>query len=209
MKEPILQTTLDVLRNEPSMLGLCKKSKKMETLRGCLLAVRTELKPYLTLTKKLDRFAGQLVAGGRGLKSVNVTYAYAREPDDLATRLLRDMVARGIHISEEQVLLDGPLNTSHEIIQIKIFDVESRFVGAISESKDLTVEGTLKNGVPNITKVGAFEIDVNLEGNIILCRQNIRKEAVMAIVVDKKPMLKIMKKIGESRGVKEVVFLAL
>ncbi|GKG10823.1 hypothetical protein Tco_0342223, partial [Tanacetum coccineum] len=56
----------------------------------------------LSLAEKLDRLAGQLVAGGRGLKSVNVTYAYARATDDLATRLLRDMVAKGIRISEEQ-----------------------------------------------------------------------------------------------------------
>ncbi|GJZ34923.1 D-3-phosphoglycerate dehydrogenase 1, chloroplastic-like protein [Tanacetum coccineum] len=191
-----------------------------------ILEVLRELKPYVTLAKKLDRLAGQLVPVGCGLKCVNVIYASARAPDDLATRLLRDMVAKGIHISEEQVILDGPLNTSHEIIQVKIADVESRFAGAISESKDLKVEGTLKYGVPYLTKVGAFEVDVSLVGNIILCRQvdqpgiigsvgtilgeekvnmsfmsvgkTIRKEAVMAIVVDKKPMLKIMKKIGES-----------
>ncbi|GJR31064.1 hypothetical protein Tco_1107296 [Tanacetum coccineum] len=60
------------------------------------VVVKCDSKQYavLSLAEKLDRLAGQLVAGGRGLKSVNVTYAYARETDDLATRFTRDMVAK-------------------------------------------------------------------------------------------------------------------
>lgn len=49
--------------------------------------------------------------------------------------------------------------------------MESRFASAISESEEVTVEGKVKDGVPHLTKVGAFEVDVSLEGNIILCRQ--------------------------------------
>ncbi|GJT82799.1 D-3-phosphoglycerate dehydrogenase 1, chloroplastic-like protein [Tanacetum coccineum] len=220
-------------KDHETVLALTRQDFGSSTMEAQVL----ELKPYVTLAKKLNRLAGKLVAEGFGLKFVNVTYASVRAPDYLATRLLHDMVARGIHISKEQVILDEPLSTSHEIVQVKIDDVESRFVGAISESKDLTVEGTQKYGVPYLTKVGAFEVDVNLEGNIILCRhvdqpgiigsvgtilgeekvnvsfmsvgKTIRKEAVMAIVVDKKPRLKTLKKIGESRGVKEVVFLDL
>ncbi|GKE25340.1 hypothetical protein Tco_1436852, partial [Tanacetum coccineum] len=33
------------------------------------------------------------------------------------------------------------------------------------------MEARLKDRVPHLTKVGAFEVDVSLDGNIILCRQ--------------------------------------
>ncbi|XP_028120016.1 D-3-phosphoglycerate dehydrogenase 1, chloroplastic-like [Camellia sinensis] len=92
--------------------------------------VLTELKPFVELAEKLGRLAVQLVAGGSGVKSVKVTYASARAPDDLDTRLLRAMTTkgliepissvfvnlvnadftakqRGLRISEERIILDG------------------------------------------------------------------------------------------------------
>ncbi|KAF5949197.1 hypothetical protein HYC85_015154 [Camellia sinensis] len=94
------------------------------------LQVLTELKPIVELAEKLGRLAVQLVAGGSGVKSVKVTYASARAPDDLDTRLLRAMTTkgliepissvfvnlvnadftakqRGLRISEERIILDG------------------------------------------------------------------------------------------------------
>ncbi|GKC96479.1 hypothetical protein Tco_1161921, partial [Tanacetum coccineum] len=56
--------------------------------------------------------------------------------------------------------------------------------------------------------LGAFEVDVSLEGDIILCRQ-VDQAWYLDNWSRKKSRLKILKKIGESRGVKEVVFLAL
>ncbi|KAJ9537904.1 hypothetical protein OSB04_030637 [Centaurea solstitialis] len=223
--------------------------------------VLTELKPYVTLSEKLGRLAVQLVAGGSGVKSVKVTYASARAPDDLDTRLLRAMVTkgliepissvfvnlvnadftakqRGVRISEERVILDGSPESPLETIQVQIANVESRFASAISESGEITVEGKVKDGVPHLTKVGAFEVDVSLEGNIILCRQvdqpgmigtvgsilgeenvNVsfmsvgriapRKQAVMAIGVDEQPSKSALKRIGDIPAVEEFVFLAL
>lgn len=226
-----------------------------------LLQVLTELKPYVTLAEKLGRLAVQLVAGGSGVKSVKVTYTSARAPDDLDTRLLRAMVTkgliepissvfvnlvnadftakqRGVRISEERVIVDGSPESPLESIQVQIANVESRFASAISESGEVTVEGKVKDGVPHLTKVGAFEVDVSLEGNIILCRQvdqpgmigtvgsilgeenvNVsfmsvgrtapRKQAIMAIGVDEQPSKSALKRIGDIPAVEEFVFLDL
>lgn len=232
-----------------------------EILNLNLFQVLTELKPYVTLAEKLGRLAVQLVAGGSGVKSVKVTYASARGPDDLDTRLLRAMVTkgliepissvfvnlvnadftakqRGVRITEQRVLLDGSPESPLEFIQVQIANVESRFASAMSESGEVTVEGKVKDGVAHLTKVGGFEVDVSLEGNIILCRQvdqpgmigtvgsilgkenvNVsfmsvgrtapRKQAIMAIGVDEQPSKAALKRIGEIPAIEEFVFLDL
>lgn len=136
----------------------------------------------------------QLVAGGSGVKSVKVTYASARGPDDLDTRLLRAMITkgiiepissvfvnlvnadfiakqRGLRITEERIVLDGSPENPLEFIQVQIANVESKFGSAISDIGDIRVEGRVKDGKPHLTKVGSFGVDVSLEGSIILCRQ--------------------------------------
>ncbi|WVZ87454.1 hypothetical protein U9M48_034089, partial [Paspalum notatum var. saurae] len=223
--------------------------------------VLSELAPFVVLAEKLGRLAVQLVAGGGGIKSVKVTYASARAPDDLDTRLLRAMITkgliepissafvnlvnadftakqRGIRITEERILLDGSPETPIDYIQVQIANVESKFPSAISETGEITVEGRVKDGVPHLTKVGAFQVDVSLEGSLILCRQvdqpgmigsvgsvlgeenvNVsfmsvgriapRKHAVMAIGVDEEPSSGTLKKIGEIPAIEEFVFLKL
>lgn len=223
--------------------------------------VLTELKPFVGLAEKLGRLAVQLIAGGSGVKSVKVTYASARAPDDLDTRLLRAMITkgliepissvfvnlvnadftakqRGLRISEERILLDGSPESPLEFIQVQIANVESKFASAISESGEVKVEGKVKDGVPHLTKVGSFEVDVSLEGSLILCRQvdqpgmigkvgsvlgeenvNVsfmsvgriapRKQAVMAIGVDEPPSKEALKKIGEIPAIEEFVYLKL
>ena len=136
----------------------------------------------------------QLVAGGSGVKSVKVSYASARGPDDLDTRLLRAMITkgiiepissvfvnlvnadfiakqRGLRITEERIVLDGSPENPLEFIQVQIANVESKFGSAISDIGDIRVEGRVKDGKPHLTKVGSFGVDVSLEGSIILCRQ--------------------------------------
>ncbi|KAK1439948.1 hypothetical protein QVD17_05773 [Tagetes erecta] len=223
--------------------------------------VLTELKPYVTLAEKLGRLAVQLVAGGSGVNAIKVTYTSARAPDDLDTRLLRAMVTkgliepissvfvnlvnadftakqRGIRISEERVILDGSPQKPLEAIRVQIANVESRFASAISDLGQIKVEGRVKDGIPRLTKVGDYDVDVSLEGNIILCRQvdqpgligivgsilgeenvNVsfmsvgrtapRKLAIMTIGVDEKPSKDALKKIGDISAVEEFVFLAL
>lgn len=156
--------------------------------------VLQELAPFVALAEKLGRLAVQLVAGGSGIQSVKVTYASARGPDDLDTRLLRAMITkgllepvssvfvnlvnadfnakqRGLRITEERIVLDGSPEKPLEFIQVQIANVESRFATAISDTGEIKVEGRVKDGKPHLTKVGSFGVDVSLEGSLILCRQ--------------------------------------
>ncbi|XP_054777155.1 D-3-phosphoglycerate dehydrogenase 1, chloroplastic-like [Prosopis cineraria] len=223
--------------------------------------VLTELKPFVDLAERLGRLAVQLVAGGSGVKSVKVTYASARAPDDLDTRVLRAMITkgliepissvfvnlvnadftakqRGLRITEERIILDGSPENPLKFMQVQIADVESRFASSLSESGEIKLEGRVKDGLPHLTKVGSFDVDVSLEGSIILCRQvdqpgmigkvasvlgeenvNVsfmsvgriapRKHAVMAIGVDEQPSKETLKKIGEIPAIEEFVFLKL
>lgn len=155
--------------------------------------VLSALAPFVVLAEKLGRLAVQLVAGGSGVRSVKVTYASSRGPDDLDTRLLRAMVTkgliepissvfvnlvnadftakqRGLRITEERVVLDGSPENPLEFIQVQIANVESKFASAISESGEIKVEGRVKDGKPHLTKVGSFGVDVSLEGSLILLR---------------------------------------
>ncbi|CAI0445790.1 unnamed protein product [Linum tenue] len=226
-----------------------------------LQQVLSELKPYVILAEKLGRLAVQLVTGGSGVKSVKVTYASARAPDDLDTRVLRAMITkgiiepissvfvnlvnadftakqRGVRITEERIVLDGSPEAPLESIQVQIANVESKFASAISDTGEIRVEGRVKDGVPHLTRVGSFEVDVSLEGSIILCRQvdqpgmigkvgsilgqenvNVsfmsvgriapRKQAVMAIGVDDQPSKQSLQRIGEIPAIEEFVFLKL
>ncbi|KAI5563816.1 hypothetical protein POPTR_014G022800v4 [Populus trichocarpa] len=156
--------------------------------------ILSELAPFVTLSEKLGRLAVQLVAGGRGVQSVKVTYASARGPDDLDTRLLRAMITkgliepissvfinlvnadfsakqRGLRITEERILLDGSPENPLEFIQVQIANVESKFSIAMSDSGEIKVEGRVKDGKPHLTMVGSFGVDVSMEGSLILCRQ--------------------------------------
>lgn len=226
-----------------------------------IFQVMRALKPYVVLAEKLGRLAVQLVTGGSGVNAVKVTYASSRAPDDLDTRLLRAMVIkgliepissvfinlvnsdyvakqRGVKISEERMVLDGSPENPIEYITVRIANVESRFASALSESGEIKVEGRVKQGVPSLTKVGLFGVDVSLEGSVILCRQvdqpgmigkvasilgdeNVNvsfmsvsriapgKQAVMAIGVDEQPSKETLKKIGDISAIEEFVFLKL
>lgn len=217
--------------------------------------------PYVLLAEKLGRLAVQLVAGGDGIKSVKVVYRSARDPDDLDTRLLRAMIIKGIiepisdsfvnlvnadftakqkglRISEERVVVDSSPENPIDSIQVLISNTESKFASAESEHGNVSIEGRVKYGIPHLTQVGSFSVDVSLEGNLILCCQvdqpgmigrvgNIlgeqnynvsfmsvgrtvkRTKAIMAIGVDEVPDKNTLKKIGEVPAIEEFVFLKL
>ncbi|KAK6128081.1 hypothetical protein DH2020_038164 [Rehmannia glutinosa] len=223
--------------------------------------VLSELAPYVTLAEKLGRLAVQLVAGGSGIQSVKVGYKSARDPDNLDTRLLRAMITKGIiepisdahinlvnadfiakqkglRISEERVYVNSSPENPVESIQVQISNVQSKFASALSDNGNISIEGKVKYGIPHLTRVGSFSVDVSLEGNLILCRQvdqpgmigqvgnvlgernvNVsfmsvgrtvkRTKAIMAIGVDEEPDKETLKKIGEVPAIDEFVFLDL
>ncbi|CAL0308597.1 unnamed protein product [Lupinus luteus] len=223
--------------------------------------VLSELAPYVLLAEKLGRLAVQLVSGGSGIKSVKVVYRSARDPDDLDTRFLRAMITKGIiepisnsiinlvnadftakqkgiRISEERVVVDSSPEQPVDSIQVQISNVESKFASAVSEGGQISIEGKVKYGVPHLTCVGSFGVDVSLEGNLILCRQldqpgmighvgnilgdqnvnvsfmsvgrtSLRKKAIMAIGVDEEPNKEALDKIGAVPAIEEFVFLKL
>lgn len=157
--------------------------------------VIAELTPYVVLAEKLGRLAVQLVSGGAGVKQVKVVYKSARDDGDLDTRLLRAMITkgliepvssafinlvnadyvakqRGLKISEEREPSDGDSSAPLESVSVTIADVDSRFASATGEqTRSITLEGKVKDGVPHLSKVGSFSVDVSLDGSIILYRQ--------------------------------------
>lgn len=216
----------------------------------------------MVLAEKLGRLIVQLVAGESGIKGVKVVYRSARNPDDLDTRILRAMITkgitepisslfvnivnadytakqRGLRISEERVFVDSSTEAPLDSIQIHLTNVGSKFASALSDSSgDITVAGRVKDGVPHLTLVGSFGIDVSLEGNVILCRnvdqpgnigrigkilgeENVnisfmsvgrtapKELAIMAIGVDEEPGKEALKKIGEIPAIEEFVFLKI
>lgn len=221
--------------------------------------VLSELAPYVVLAEKLGRLAVQLVSGGSGIKTVKVIYTSERDPSDLDTRLLRAMIIKGIiepisdtivnlvnadftakqkglRIIEERVMVDSSSGCPIDLIQVQIANVDSKFASALSDNGQINVEGKVKYGVPHLTSVGSFSVDVSLEGNIILCRQldqpgmigrvgsilgesninvsfmsvgrtGLRKQAIMTIGVDEEPSKETLGKIGDVPAIKEFVFV--
>ncbi|RDX58265.1 D-3-phosphoglycerate dehydrogenase 2, chloroplastic, partial [Mucuna pruriens] len=246
-----------------AVLGALKGELSATAVNAPMVApeVLSELTPYVLLAEKLGKLAVQLVSGGRGIKSVKVVYRSARGTDDLDTRLLRAMVIKGIiepisntivnlvnadfvakrkglRISEEKIVVDSSPELPIDSIQVQISNVESKFESAVSESGQIRIEGKVKFGEPHLTCVGSFDVDVSLEGNLILCRQvdqpgmigrvgNIlgeqnvnvsfmsvgrtlrRKKAIMAIGVDEEPNKEALDNIGVVPAIEEFVFLKL
>ncbi|XP_078438269.1 D-3-phosphoglycerate dehydrogenase 3, chloroplastic-like [Wolffia australiana] len=223
--------------------------------------VLSELAPYVVLAEKLGRLAIQLAGGGGGIRGIKISYASARSPEDLDTRILRAMVTkgivepvssmfvnlvnadfvakqRGLRIAEERTFLGTNPDAPLESIEVRLSHVESRFGGAVSDSGEVRVEGRVKDGVPHLTHVGSFPVDVSLEGNLILCRQldqpgvigsvgsilgednvnvnfmsvgrtGLGKHAIMAIGVDEEPTKDTLSKIDHVPAVEELAFLKL
>ncbi|XP_028772022.1 D-3-phosphoglycerate dehydrogenase 2, chloroplastic [Neltuma alba] len=246
-----------------AVLGALKGELSATAVNAPMVApeVMSELAPFVELAEKLGRLAVQLVSGGSGIKSVKVVYRSARDPDDLDTRLLRAMITKGIiepisdsiinlvnadfiakqkglRISEERVVVNSSPELPVDSIQVLISNVESKFASAVSENGVISIEGKVKSGVPHLIKVGSFDVDVSLEGNLILCRQvdqpgmigqvgnilgnenvNVNfmsvgrtsrgRKAIMAIGVDEEPNTETLNKIGSVPAVEEFVFLNL
>lgn len=194
------------------------------------MQVLTEMRPYFVLAEKLGRVASQLVAGRNRVKIVKVKYASSRARGDLDTRWLRAMITkglietnwgdfvnlvnadfrveqRGLRIFEESIILDGSPEIPLESVQVQMHKVKSKFEGAYSDYREIIVEGRVKDGIPHLTKVGLFEVDTSLEGNLLLCRQ-VGQPTLIAIGVDEELNEQSLKRIGISTD-DEFIYLKL
>ncbi|CAL9131288.1 unnamed protein product, partial [Musa acuminata var. zebrina] len=145
--------------------------------------VLSQLAPYIILAEKLGSLAVQLVAGGSGIKGLKIILP-TKEASALADE-------RNFHNNSPEIPLDS--------IQVHLTNAESKFVSILSDAGDIPVEGKVKNDIPHLTPVGSFTVDVSLEGNLILCRQ----QAIMAIGVDEKPDKETLK-IGEVPAIERI-----
>ncbi|KAL2458696.1 D-3-phosphoglycerate dehydrogenase 2 [Forsythia ovata] len=156
----------------------------------------------------------------------------------LISTLSMQISMKGIRISEERVIIDSSPKTPVESIQLQISNVESKFENGLLDNRNISVEGNVKYGIPHLTRLESFSVDVSLDGHLILCRQvhqpgmigrvgNIlgehnvsvnfmsvgrsvkRTEAIMAIGVDEEQDKNALKKIGEVPAIEEFVFLDL
>lgn len=151
--------------------------------------VMQELQPYVLLADRLGRCAVSLV--GENLSDVKITYETPRG-DDLDTRLLRAMTIKGMvepitdssvnivnaDLTAEQrglrVVEETRRTTGDETItslRLQLGKVKTSFDSALDKDGSLTLEGRVVNGAPYLTRVGEFEVEVSLEGNVLMTRQ--------------------------------------
>merc|ERR1739848_779994 len=222
-----------------------------------------ELMPYADLVHKLGLVATQLA---KNTQKVNVTYKSA-SPDVLDTRLLRanlikglvehttnsvvnlvnaDLIAeqRQLRISETKGVISSNVQTSGDAPLVSSVTVtfgaaaETLFPSALDRDHMITVGGKVRDGKPYLTKLGQFEVDVSLEGSLVLCRQkdqpgvigqvgtklaekdiNVnymtvgrtrpREDAMMTIGVDEKPDQDLISSLRDIKAVKEVISISL
>jgi len=215
--------------------------------------VLKELAPFVGLANGLGRAAVQLVAS-QGFSDVYITY-HSFRGDELDTRLLRAMVikgileqtttsavnivnadllakARGIRIIETVVPSEG--TAILDCIDVALGSSASKFSSAKDENNRISVAGTVKSGgLPFMTKIGTFDVDIALEGEIVLVRQTDQPgiiasvtsalatnnmnvsymtvsrvgkgdQAIMAMGVDEQPTAQLMESIKKVKGVQEV-----
>lgn len=239
-----------------AVMGALKGELTSSVVNAPMVApeVLKELQPFVSLSNGLGRAAVQLVADS-GFSDIEITYHSSRG-GDLDTRLLRAMVIKGIleQITTSQVnIVNADLlakkrglkivekvvpSESTSIVsemEVSVGTTSSRFSSAVDQSINaIAVGGTVKSGnLPFLTRIGNFDVDIAMEGEVILVRQtdqpgiiagvsselsshNINisymtvsvakkgQEAIMAIGVDGKPDPNVLASVASVSGVKEV-----
>lgn len=240
----VAEAVIDALQGKLSTTAVNAPLVSAEVLK--------ELAPFVTLAEGLGKAAVTLVAD-QGFSDINICYSSPRG-DDLDTRLLRAMVIKGIleQITTSNVNLvnadllakNRGLRISEVTIRTEGSDVlsslsvalgtgKSTFSAAVDKTGRIYVEGQVKNGTPYLTKVGGFDVELAMQGSVLLCRQrdqpgivgnvgmalaksNINisfmtvcrtsrnEEAIMAIGIDDEPTGQTLIDIKDVKGVEEV-----
>jgi D-3-phosphoglycerate dehydrogenase len=239
-----------------AVIGALKGELTSSVVNAPMVApeVLAELQPFVALADGLGRAAVQLVSS-HGFTDVHITY-HSPRGDDLDTRLLRAMVVkgileqittanvnivnadllakkRGLRITETVVPAEGAAILSG--IEVALGTADSRFSSAVDPASGrIAVAGTVKGapGLPFLTRIGAFDVDLALEGEVLLVRQTDQPgiiagvsselaknginisymtvsragkgaDAIMAIGVDGRPGEAVLEAVGQVKGVQE------
>lgn len=164
--------------------------------------VLAELQPFVSLAAGLGRTAVQLVGGDAGFTEVGITYNSPRG-DDLDTRLLRAMVIKGVleqvttatvNLVNADLLAKNrglivsettrPSSGSDVLssLSVTLNSKTAKFSTAMdSRSGNIHVAGIVRDGKPFLSEVGSTEVDVDLEGYVLLVSQ-VDKPGIIAAV---------------------------
>lgn len=212
-----------------------------------------ELQPYITLAEGLGKAAVGLVQDA-GFTDLAITYSSPRG-DDLDTRLLRAMVIkgvlegtttskvnlvnadllaknRGLKITEVTVRSEGRDVLSS--LSVALGTSSSRFSAAVDKTGRIYVEGRVQANEPLLTKIGNFDVELSVQGSVMLTRQRDQPgivgnvgmalakdnvnisfmtvsrtakdgEAIMAIGIDSEPSKETLTAINNIKGVVECI----
>lgn len=160
---------------------------------------------YPTLTQALGRSVVQLVgdvSSHGGFSEVAITYASPRG-DDLDTRLLRAMVVkgileqittanvnmvnadllakqRGLRVVESTVPAAGDAVLAE--LTVSLATSATRFSAALDKTGGrIAVSGAVRDGVPYLTRVGAFDTELGIDGIVLLTRQTDQPGIIAAV----------------------------
>ncbi|EIE24512.1 phosphoglycerate dehydrogenase [Coccomyxa subellipsoidea C-169] len=159
--------------------------------------VLAELQPFVALALGLGRAAVQLTD-----KSARILKQSDWCADDLDTRLLRAMVIkgileqittanvnlvnadllaknRGLRIIESTVPAEG--KEVLKSLRIALGSSDTRFSAALGTDRKISVTGTVKGAAPYLTRIGTFDVDLSLDGIILLTRQKDQPGVISAV----------------------------
>eukprot|EP00882_Tetradesmus_deserticola_P003397 GHRQ01003593.1.p1 GENE.GHRQ01003593.1~~GHRQ01003593.1.p1 ORF type:complete len:538 (+),score=268.66 GHRQ01003593.1:261-1874(+) len=178
----VAEAVIDALQGKLSTTAVNAPLVSAEVLK--------ELAPFVTLAEGLGKAAVTLVAD-QGFTDINICYSSPRG-DDLDSRLLRAMVIKGILeqtttsnvnlVNADLLAKNRGLRISEVTIRAEGSDVlsslsvalgtgKSTFSAAVDKTGRIYVEGTVKNATPYLTKVGGFDVELAMQGSVLLCRQ--------------------------------------
>ena len=143
------------------------------------------LQPYLALAERLGSMVAQVVAG-RGARLARVRIAFAGEPAELGTRVLRSAVLAGVlnsALADKVNLVNAEAIASARGLAVEerggrrergfpdTIEVSGEAAVGDSSSGAFSVEGTALEGIsPRLLRVDGMALEAPLEGTLLLLR---------------------------------------
>jgi D-3-phosphoglycerate dehydrogenase / 2-oxoglutarate reductase len=144
------------------------------------------LRPYLELARKMGSLAAQLSSGGVS----RVICSYAGELTDVDTTLLTAEVLRGLlgHYSDARVNAVNAktvarsmgVDVDEHTTTRSVDHTNSMFVEVVGEQR-LLVAGTHFEGVPRITRIDDFRVDMHPVGTFLVVQHEDRPGVIAAV----------------------------